>query len=171
MMGGTALADDANGGAADIEAPAGFRPLMAAGFSVVAGPLYWRMGEQGFEIGFRVSADKCNGMGTCHGGMIATLLDMQLALGARANDAALTDNFLPTISLQIDYLDAAPQGAWVSGQTEILKITRRMVFVQGVARADGRPVARGSAVLKIGADARGTTFDIGALLRGSAGAI
>ena len=90
---------------------------------------------------------------------------MQLALGARAQDSRVTNHFLPTISLQVDYLGSAPLGSWVSGKAEVLKITRRMVFVQGIALADDNPVARASACMKIGADARGGKFDIGAWLR------
>lgn len=146
-------------------APEGFIPLPFFGFSALVGPLLWRIGPKGFELGFRVTPDQCNGMLSVHGGMIATLMDMQLALGARANDVRVTDHYLPTISLQLDYLSGAASGAWVYGQTEVLKITRRMVFVQGLARTEGEVIARASAVLKIGESAKGTAVDLGEWLR------
>lgn len=145
-------------------APEGFAPISSAGFSMFVGPLFWRIQGKGLELGFRVTPEKCNGMDTCHGGMIATLMDMQLALGARANEPRLSGNFLPTISLQLDFLAAPTVGDWVSGETEVLRVTRRMVFVQGMARTDNGPVARASAILKIGGDAEGGAFDIRALL-------
>lgn len=136
-------------------------PLIASGFSVLAGPLFWRRDDDaGLRLAFEVTAEKCNGMNHCHGGMIATLMDMQLALGARANQPELANRFLPTVSLQIDYLDPAPCGCWLMGETQILRMTRRLVFVQGLVTNGGRLIARGSAILKIGGDAHGTDFGI-----------
>ena len=57
---------------------------------------------------------------------------------------------LPTESLQIDYLAPAPLGSWVKGETEVLRVTRSLVFAQGLVSADGEPVARASAIMKIG---------------------
>lgn len=147
------------------EPPIGFQPIPRTGFSAAAAMIYWRMLDGEFQLGFRVTPDQCNGMGHCHGGMMATLLDMQLALGARAQDRRVADHFLPTISLQVDYLGSASLGSWVSGKAEVLKVTHRMVFVQGTARSDDTIVARASACMKIGGDARGSKFDIGAWLR------
>jgi acyl-coenzyme A thioesterase PaaI-like protein len=62
----------------------------------------------------------------------------------------VSDRFLPTISLQIDYLAPAPLGAWVEGEAEPLRITRSLVFAQGLVTADGVPCARVSGVFKIG---------------------
>lgn len=146
-------------------APQGYRTLPFSGFSALVGPLFWRIGPKGFELGFRVTPDQCNGMLSVHGGMIATLMDMQLAIGARVNDERVRDNYLPTISLQLDYLSGATSGAWVYGQTEVLKVTRRMVFVQGLALTEGEVIARASAVLKIGESAKGTAVDVGEWLR------
>ena len=160
------LSRTSHAAAPDLTTPENLAPLMALGFSTLIGPLFWRHDELGLRLAFEVTPEKCNGMGHCHGGMIATLMDMQLALGARTDGPGLTNHFLPTVSLQLDYLDAAPLGSWVIGQTEILRVTRRMVFVQGMARASSKPVARASAVLKIGGNAEGSDFGIDALLPG-----
>ena len=58
--------------------------------------------------------------------------------------------FLPTINLQIDYLAAAPLGAWVQGEAQLLRTTRSLVFMQGLVQADGVSVARTSGIFKIG---------------------
>ena len=60
-------------------------------------------------------------------------------------------NFLPTISLQVDYLGASPLGAWVQGEGEVLRTTRNMLFAQGLVTADGVPVLRVSGIFKMGA--------------------
>ena len=41
-------------------------------------------------------------------------------------------------------------GAWVDGECEVLKVTRTMVFAQGLVRADGATAVRCSGVFKIG---------------------
>ena len=41
-------------------------------------------------------------------------------------------------------------GAWVQGEADVLRVTRTMVFAQGVARIDGKPVLRVSGTFKIG---------------------
>jgi acyl-coenzyme A thioesterase PaaI-like protein len=58
--------------------------------------------------------------------------------------------FLPTISLQMDYMGASALGAWVQGEADILKTTRNMLFGQGVVTADGQPVLRVSGIFKMG---------------------
>ena len=58
--------------------------------------------------------------------------------------------FLPTISLQIDYLGSAKLGAWVQGEAQILRVTRNMLFGQGLITADGEPSVRFSGIFKLG---------------------
>jgi acyl-coenzyme A thioesterase PaaI-like protein len=58
--------------------------------------------------------------------------------------------FLPTISLQIDYLSGAKLGAWVQGEGDVLRRTRNMLFAQGLVSADGEPAMRVSGVFKQG---------------------
>jgi uncharacterized protein (TIGR00369 family) len=133
------------------EVPAGFAPWPALpGFVAVNGPLYVRRGQVPYQIGFRVEARHCNPMQICHGGMMATFCDMLLPLGAHALSEAVRGRFLPTVSLQLDYLAPAPLGAWVQGEAQVLRVTRTLVFAQGLVTADGTPAARVSGILKIG---------------------
>ncbi len=135
------------------EVPAGFAPLTLGGEFVVAnGPLYERAEADGvpWALGFRVLARHTNTMGICHGGMMATFCDMLLPIGAFRRVAELHDRFLPTVSLQIDYLAPSPKGAWVQGEAQVLRTTRSLVFAQGLVTADGAPVARVSGVFKVG---------------------
>jgi uncharacterized protein (TIGR00369 family) len=108
-----------------------------------------RMHEGRFQLGFRVEPRHTNPMGICHGGMMASFCDMLLPMSAH-RDPAVGFRFLPTISLQIDYLAMTPLGAWVQGEGQVLRSTRSMVFAQGLVTADGAPVARVSGVFKIG---------------------
>jgi uncharacterized protein (TIGR00369 family) len=134
-----------------LDVPAGFTPWPALpGFVQINGPLYQRTERGVYQLGFRVEARHCNPMQICHGGMMATFCDMVLPLGAHAQSDAARGRFLPTVSLQIDYLAPASLGAWVQGETQLLRATRTMVFAQALVSADGQPVARASGILKIG---------------------
>jgi len=131
--------------------PAGFVVSSEGGdFIELIGPLYMRREGPVFQLGFRVERRHVNGLGICHGGMMASFCDMLLPLGARYLSATVRERFLPTVSLQVDYLAATPIGAWAQGEAEVLRTTRTLVFAQGLVTADGLPVARASGILKIG---------------------
>jgi uncharacterized protein (TIGR00369 family) len=133
-----------------VDVPHGFVPLPIGGqFMAVNGPLYVRTVEGRAQLGFRVLARHTNPMNICHGGMLASFGDMLLPVCIH-RQSEIGRRFLPTISLQIDYLAPAPLGAWVLGEADVLRVTRTMVFAQGLARADGEAVFRVSGIFKIG---------------------
>lgn len=142
----TPAANDARTGA-----PPGFHALRMTGeFIAHVGPLYLKRDGASLWVGFRVEERHTNPMGICHGGMLASFADMLLPLSIhRKSEVGM--RFLPTISLQLDYLAPAPLGAWVQGEAQVLRVTRSLVFAQGLATADGTPILRASGVCKIGA--------------------
>lgn len=136
--------------AAQPDIPPGFR-LARVGGAFVAhnGPLYARLENGRLLLGFRVEERHTNPLNMCHGGMLATFADMLLPCAVMYQVDA-ERRFLPTISLQIDYLAPALLGAWVQGEADILRSTRNMVFAQGLVRADGTPALRVSGIFKQG---------------------
>ena len=131
--------------------PPGFVPLVMGGnFMRHNGPLYLFHQGDVVKVGFRVLERHINPMGNLHGGMMASFCDMLLPISVHRKSAAASQRFLPTISLQIDYLAPAPLGAWVQGEGELLRATRSLVFAQGLVQADGTPCVRVSGVFKIG---------------------
>ena len=142
---------------ASIEVPAGFKAMdFGAGFIGINGPLYMRHerpadGTPLVLMGFRVEMRHTNPMHNCHGGMLASFADMVLPMSIhRKGPPELRQQFLPTVSLQLDYLAPAPLGAWVQGEAEVLRVTRSLVFAQGLVSADGTPCLRMSGIFKIG---------------------
>ena len=137
---------------ASIAVPAGFHPLALGGgdFIGINGPLYLRHEGPLVQLGLRVEQRHCNPMGNCHGGMLASFGDMVLPISIHRKAPEVGFKFLPTISLQLDYLAPAPLGAWLIGEAEVLRVTRSMVFAQGLISADGQPVVRISGIFKIG---------------------
>jgi uncharacterized protein (TIGR00369 family) len=137
--------------APDAGVPPGYRRFPArSGFIAVNGPLWVRHEGRDFKLGFRVEPRHCNPMGICHGGMLATFADMLMPIGAIALVPELHRRFLPTVSLQIDYLGPVRLGDWVEGRMQVLRTTRTMVFMQGLARSADAVVLRCSGVFKIG---------------------
>ena len=133
------------------DVPPGYRPVDAGGGFIAAnGPLYLFHEGAAVKVGFRVEPRHCNPMGMCHGGMLASFCDMLLPLSVHRLSAEVGQRFLPTVSLQLDYMAPVPLGAWVEGECDVLKVTRTMVFAQGLARADGVAAVRCSGVFKIG---------------------
>ena len=131
--------------------PPGFRPVpMGGGFIAANGPLHLFHEGPVVKLGFRVEPRHCNPMGKLHGGMMASFCDMLLPVSVHRKSAEVGLRFLPTVSLQIDFMAAVSLGAWVEGEAEVLKVTRAMVFAQGLVRADGVDAVRCSGVFKIG---------------------
>ncbi|MBI5256528.1 MAG: PaaI family thioesterase [Burkholderiales bacterium] len=131
--------------------PPGFERLpMGGDFINHVGPLYIRNEGGQVHMGLRVEPRHCNPLGNCHGGMLASFADMLLPMTVHRKSTEVGLRFLPTISLQLDYLAAAPRGAWLQGEAQVLRVTRNMVFAQGLVEADGVPCLRVSGILKIG---------------------
>jgi acyl-coenzyme A thioesterase PaaI-like protein len=129
--------------------PEGFAPFkLAMGFISANGPLYGRWDGTHLLMGFRVEERHCNPGGVAHGGMLATFADMLLPIASRFQGK--TDmGFLPTVNLACDFLAPAPKGAWVEGRADIARMTRGLLFAQGLATADGEPCLRASGIFKI----------------------
>ena len=131
--------------------PDGFVPLYDGGeFIDRNGPLFISSCGRDVRIGFRVEARLTNPFQTCHGGMLASFCDMLLPWLAQRSVEDLGNRYLPSISLQIDFLAPARLGTWVEGRAEVLRYTRHLVFAQGLVYADGEPVVRVSGLFKVG---------------------
>ena len=130
--------------------PEGFRAIKIGGpFIFHNGPLYGKWTGQRLLLGFRVEKRHTNPLQMCHGGMLATFADMLIPCAAMYQ-SDMERRFLPTISLQVDYMGAAPLGAWVQGEADVLRTTRNMLFGQGLVSADGEPALRVSGIFKMG---------------------
>lgn len=129
--------------------PPGFAPLgIRMGFLESNGPLFLRWSDERATLAFRVGFRHCNPGSVCHGGMLATFADMLLPIAARLQSIAEM-GFLPTINLTCDFLAPAPLGSWVEGQADAVRATRNLLFVQGLATADGTPCLRANGIFKI----------------------
>ncbi len=130
--------------------PHGFEPVDLGGaFATANGPLFARWYGERLQLGFRVGPGHVNPGQNCHGGMLCTFADILISTAAQYQ-TDIPRQFLPTISLQADFLAGAPLGSWVQGQAEILQVTRNLIFSQGLIHADGVLVMRASGVFRRG---------------------
>ena len=147
----------------DIDPPPGWIAFPASdGFIGANGPLYLRREGEGIVVGMRVEPRHCNPNKACHGGMLMTFADMVLPIGGRIA-AKLPPIFLPTINLTMDYLAPAPLGAWIEGRARALRVTRNLMFADGLITINGEAIARTSGTFKIGKPLEGL-HDLDALL-------
>lgn len=132
----------------DAPIPEGFRRIEFAPnpFLERNGPMYGRFRDGEFVLGFRVGSEHCNPAGTCHGGMMSTLADMLLILSAAAQ--ADIKRYMTTVSLNTDFVGTAGVGAWLEGRAQVVRVTRSLVFAQGVMSNNGEAVFRTSGILK-----------------------
>ena len=139
--------------------PEGFVPFpKMPGFLETTGPLYVNYTDTEARLGVLIEEKHVNIANICHGGMIMTLADMQLGIGAQA--ALKMRKFLPTMHMSGDFVAPTPLGAWLEGRTEVIKATRKSIFATCILTADGETVFSGSGIMKIPGDKSGQFADI-----------
>ena len=151
----------------DARPPEGFRALAvtsarARGYNPI--DFHARRIDGALALGFRVGPEHLNPGGRCHGGVMASFCDMQLAFAVMHDTPELHATILPTINLALDYLAPVLPGAWVQGVGGTVSVTRNFAVAQCVVTTDGVPAVRCSGTFKVGG-ARVTRVDTGAWLR------
>ncbi len=130
--------------------PEGFVPArLGSHFASHSAHLFARWHAGRLQVGFVVEPHQTNPGGHCHGGMLSLLADIVLS-GAAQYQTDIPRQFLPTVSLQLDFMNGAPLGGWVQGEADILQVTNRLVFSQGLITCAGKIVARASGVFRRG---------------------
>ena len=119
-------------------------PLEAGPFEAVGGPLFQTFmdlaPDEPVRLGFRVETKHCNSFGVCHGGMMSTFMDM--ALGRAMIVGVKPDGPSPTITLTVDFLDAALPGHWIESRTRLVRASYKTAFCDTIAYGPKGPVAR-----------------------------
>ncbi|MEQ8344099.1 MAG: PaaI family thioesterase [Sneathiellaceae bacterium] len=114
-------------------------------------PLYARTVGDSYRIGFHIGPAHCNGRGFLHGGVIAAIADNAMGitygLGLRAKGPDLAGSIV-TVSLNIDYVATAANGAWFEVQPRLVKAGGATGFVDALVLGGGETVARASATFR-----------------------
>jgi acyl-coenzyme A thioesterase 13 len=132
--------------------PEGFVPATHGGpYAKGLGPFWVKRTDQRVTLGLRLQHRHCNSAGGAHGGFVATLADLGLIHAAavmRERDGQ-PRHHLTTVTLTVDYVAPAREGCWLEVEAEVSRLGRNLCFTEGAVLADGRRVARVSAVIAV----------------------
>ena len=126
---------------------AGWEPFDGEGFVDHVGPLYFRRAPNGLRsFAFVAQPKHANLIGVVHGGMLMTLADR--ALGVGAWDAA---GGRPSVTIQFDmqFLSPVRMGEFASMVPKVMRMTRSLVFMRGTLMVGDRPTGSANGVWKI----------------------
>jgi uncharacterized protein (TIGR00369 family) len=132
-----------------------FKPGGLGEFEGLTGTLYVssvKGDDEPIRIGFRVQPKHCNRHKFCHGGMIATFMDM--ALGSAMGAAIKPEGNSPTMTLTIDFLGAAMAGDWVESRSRLVHATFKTAFCDAIALGPKGPVARANGIFRLNRTAK-----------------
>jgi len=115
-------------------------------------PIYVRRTDRAVHLAVEIREAHCNSRGLVHGGLISALADNAMGLSAIA--AVIADGGTPqralTISLSLDFTDAARPGEWLEIVPQVIRVGYSLGFVECRAVVGTRTVARGSATFRMG---------------------
>ena len=132
--------------------PPGFTPLdFTGGFTVLTGPFYERhLDDKRMTVGMHIAQKHLHGGGTMHGGMLQMLVDTAMT---RATWRMLSDDQrCVTATLSSEFIGIGQPGDWIEAEVELLKLGRRVAFLNCLVRrdgADGELLLRASATFHI----------------------
>lgn len=128
--------------------PAGYRQLdRNSQFSDLTGPYYGKQQADGepFTLCLRIEEKHINNLGVVHGGALMTLADN--AVGDAVEEALDEPAAIVTVSMNSEFLNPAKLGDWVEAQARVLKKGGRLMFVDCLLSAGGKPILHASAVM------------------------
>lgn len=109
-------------------------------------PIFRRVREGSFALGFVIGPAHCNARGFLHGGVIAALADN--AMGLTYVTALGEGRSALTLSLTTDFVGVGHPGQWLEIAPRLIKAGRSIGFVDALISADDAPIARASATFK-----------------------
>lgn len=114
-------------------------------FETAIGPFCYRLEADGVLGAFLPRPEHLNGGGTVHGGALMSFADFSLFAIAHN---ALRGAHAVTVTCNCEFVSAARAGEIVEARGEVLRETRTLVFVRGVATQSGQAVLAFSGTLK-----------------------
>ena len=129
--------------------PEGFEPIgQDETFIGHVGGLHWRRLADRTETCIVLAKRHTNPIGTAHGGLLTTMLDITLGATAQSAIGHTGTGHPATIQLSANLIAAAHEGELLQGEARADAVTRTMSFVSGRLHVGGRTVITGSAVFR-----------------------
>lgn len=118
-------------------------------------PLFARETEDTVQLALQIRDAHCNTRGFAHGGLISALADNAMGLSA-VRQARRTPGgekaSAVTVSLALDFIDAAQAGDCLEVHPMLLKLGRTLAFMECRVVCGERLVARASATFRMVSD-------------------
>lgn len=115
-------------------------------FIGLVGPIHYRNLGDRTETKLVLERRHVNPMGSAHGGLLMTVMD--ITLGSTAGASVGFGGVYPTVQLSCSFLAAAMQGEELRGEAEVQRMTKTLAFVSGRLMVGDRIVMIASAVFR-----------------------
>jgi acyl-coenzyme A thioesterase PaaI-like protein len=125
---------------------AGWRTWEPEPFEQIAGPFYAKGESDDVRCAFRATPRHLNGGGTVHGGCLMAFADFSLFA---ISGSIWSDHAGVTVNASCDFVGSATAGDLIEASGEIVRATRSLVFVRGMATVELKPILNFSGILKI----------------------
>lgn len=128
--------------------PEGFQKLdVPDDFVALAGPLWFKVEDDGLRVGLPLEKRHGNPMGWAHGGLLVTVADMVMGLGSGFATGIRWPH--PTISLTSEFVRGARLGLWLEGKARIARRTVNFCFASCDLICNGEIVLVSTGVFKV----------------------
>jgi acyl-coenzyme A thioesterase PaaI-like protein len=115
-------------------------------------PLFARETQEAVHLGVEIREAHCNSRALAHGGLISSLADNAMGMSAvriaRLQPGAERTSAV-TVSLALDFIDAARVGDFLEFQPAVLKVGRSLAFADCRVLCGTRLVARANASFRL----------------------
>lgn len=129
--------------------PEGFKVLsIEEGFNLWIGSVYGKVVDGRLKFGIRIGRRHLNPHQTAHGGLIASLADLQ-GLSCQKTNPDLRYLLMPTVQMSVDYLSPARLGDWVEISIRLVRQTRSLLFSDALGTVEDRNIFRSNAIFRI----------------------
>ena len=115
-------------------------------FIGLVGPIYYRVLGDRTETKLLLERRHVNPMGSAHGGLLMTVMD--ITLGSTAGASVGFGGVYPTVQLSCSFLAAAMMGEELRGEAEVQRMTKTLAFVSGRLMVDDRIIMIASSVFR-----------------------
>jgi uncharacterized protein (TIGR00369 family) len=115
-------------------------------FIGLVGPIYYRVLGDRTETKLLLERRHVNPMGSAHGGLLMTVMD--ITLGSTAGASVGFGGVYPTVQLSCSFLAAAMMGEELRGEAEVQRMTKTLAFVSGRLRVNDRIIMIASSVFR-----------------------
>jgi uncharacterized protein (TIGR00369 family) len=110
------------------------------------GPMFYRLNEKSVTLYLRIEKRHTNPIGTAHGGVLMTMMDLTLARSAGRYLGH--DYVMATVQLSCNIMAAAREDEEVYGEAQVERATRLLTFVSGRLRVGERTLMTGTGVFR-----------------------